>query len=182
MLKHWTEGTTLYLQSPYCKDNLSIFRSAGGRWVAEKTAWAFSVTKGEEVLRNLFGTSEEEVEVLVAKDKGDHVMGWIEASSDGELVIKNTGILLATRKQNDYSANLADGVSLEAGELPSRGGSKRIPRVHPSDDAVFRVKIRKDLAEDCNLMPEPAPASEVNPLAGFSDEMILAEAKRRGLI
>jgi hypothetical protein len=164
----------ILVKTPYCEEVVACCRSWGGKFDKQAGGWVVAGTRLSE-LEKLIGAAQSdlvEVEVGSADWRGyaQISVGWH---------------VLAARRGRDYGADLY--ADMVAGSLPSSGGSVKNPRVAASDDARFRLWVPRDFAAllDLQVVTDPAcdvPPAGINPLAEFSDEEVLAEVRRRGLV
>lgn len=141
---------TVIVQGPFSAINNEIYRSLGGKF--SEGAWHLpdnDTTRTKVV--DLFGTKSEEIEALVPAS----------AVGDGQIV-QVGGYVLASRRGRDWRVQLADGVSLAAGQFSSSGGSMKSPRVNVSSEIVFRLRCRKSFAESRGLVLAQDTAEKVS--------------------
>jgi hypothetical protein len=144
----------IFIRSPYSTRNNEVWRELGGKYKDDK--WGIPDTPtARERIAEMFGAKSDSVAVLVDS----------RLIPDGG-IIQIGGYVLAQRRGRDYAVQLAQGVTLHNGRLPSSGGSRANPRVCADDgEAVFRVIVREDFAKRHGLpladTATPAPTIEI---------------------
>jgi len=185
------EGDYFAVQTPYDSNYISELKKtiSGYKWDPNRKVWLIPVDAEpimQELLRKYFHYSGDPTEksvtiIITAKEE-------LSAVTDA---VRFGPIPIAKALGRDSGAKVMQNVFLLKGKIFS-GGSSKNWRTYVSEGSVFKVKnVPIFIAEqgdpqwDVQIVEEDTPekASELeNPLSKFSDEEIIAEAKRRGLM
>ena len=179
-------GDSLAVYFPFDEDAKNRIKNLGGKWNGVERCWkvpAALESEVREVLNDTFGTDgSQPVKMLTLR---------VTALNDVEIYtdpVTCCGKVLARAYGRDSGAKVGDDVALISGTITSGGSRKnwksivrngavfKLLNVYPGqkddyDPDVFQVEIVDETIDD-----------SANPLAAFSDDEILAEARRRGLL
>jgi hypothetical protein len=163
---------SIKLYAPYSPLNNKDYKSRGGRWDKDSSAWVFPKTEAtQKMLAELFGAPSE---IVTAKVEYKDIEVFENFWQCG-------GYVVASRRGRDYPARIADGVQVTKGQFRDSCGSAKNPKVgYSSDGLEFSLVCYRSFAESKKLEIVSVDSS-FNPLAAFSDAQLLAEIKRRGL-
>ncbi len=165
----YTEDEIL-ISSHFHPKNNEFFRSCGGKFDRNESVWRIPISSRPQVLSR-YGHGPKVIVHVSAPD-------W-DGKFDSDTMTVGPYVLVS-RPHRDYSAKYHDAVLVE-GEIPSRGGSIKNPRVNPSEDAVFRLEVPRSFAEarGLQIVEEPGATEISKALAPFTTEELEAEIKRR---
>jgi len=175
----------LNLLFPYHEEAKNRIKNIGGRWNGYDKCWTVKPEMEQEarqILIDAFGTDGTvEVKTLTVK-----VVAKRDVWEYGEPVTC-CGKVLARAWGRDSGAKVGDDVAL-LGDGITSGGSRKNWKTIVHKGATFKLvnvlPARLDEYDEDDFEVTVIEGEEVasNPLAAFSDDDILAEAKRRGLI
>lgn len=161
------------INAPYSATNNVIYRSRGGKFSKDTSAWVFAKSQAvETMITDLWGKDSALVQVEISGEDDQ-----IEKTKN-EWMLK--GYKIASRRGRDCRVETPEGVQLAQGIWERSGGSVKNPRVGSASGLVLHVVVRRSFAEREGLKII-AEDTEFNPLAQFTDEELINEIKRRGL-
>lgn len=185
------EGDYFVVQTPYDSKYISELKKtiSGYKWDPNRKVWLIPVDAEpvmQELLKKYFnysgGPTEKNVTIIITAKK--------ELSTAADAV-RFGPIPIAKASGRDSGAKVMQNVYMLKGEIRS-GGSTKHWMTYVAEGSVFKVKhVPISIAQqgdprwDVEIVEEDTPEKTLeieNPLSQFSDEEIIAEAKRRGLI
>lgn len=180
-IKVVTVGEKLHVRSPYNPEFPRKAKTLGGRWNAGHKTWVFSVrdeTRVRDLVRETYGTDgESDVPTVTIRRR---LVGNRDEGS--ELWVAGRKALWRTGR--DMPVRMGEDVVLVEGKLTRTGGSRQYPVIGSKGAVIELRNVPASLVElqenVCWIID--GDAESVGPLAAYSDEDILAEARRRGLI
>jgi len=153
------------------------FRRVGGQFDKASKIWHLPKTKDAfELLDNLFGI-DFEGENPTTKVRVDARYLLADEGFDRSKAAMLGGYVLALRGDPEWSVNLGKGVKKISG-----GFAGQHPQAHlaPLPDTVLEIEITKRMAERLGL---DTPIEERGKgIESFTDDELLAEVERRGLV
>lgn len=177
-IKITNENGKVSLFAPYHPDMPARAKAVGGKWLGG--AWRFD-PRDEQRIRDLateiYGYGQPTTTVQYTIDNS------VRSHDEPELVM--FGRIIAKRPSRDAAVKLGDDVIIVEGKFPSSGGSSKHPSITGRSGNPVVLEIRNVpvnlINMDDPLVKVIEEVQEQNPLAGYTDEQILAEMKRRGL-
>lgn len=170
----------MLVRTPFCDHIPNVLKNIGGRWDRDRQAWSLP-TSAETRLIELFGSADS--------DWVNVTMTGYDVYEDGDGHLDNPrktgktdacgGYVLAYRNRRDEAAHVY--AAVVDGEIPASGGSQRDPYVE-SQGVTYQIAVRRDFAERRNLPIVGEAGTPESGLSNVSDETLIAEARRRGLI
>jgi excisionase family DNA binding protein len=181
MISIKTDGSKLYVESPYNIEFVKAARDLGGRWDGARKAWGFA-SKNEAHVRKLltdcYGTTgDDDAELVTVKiDLAEY------ATTSGECYdneIYFAGRVIAHRPGRDLRVKLGEDVIRVAGSFEGSAGSMKNPRIGVVTGVVLEVggvpRAHSSAFDDGVTILEPTPA-EVS--AQPSEADLLAEREQ----
>lgn len=178
-------GDFLAVYFPFDESAKDRIKNLGGKWNGIERCWkvpAALESEVREVLRETFGTDgSQPVNMLTLR---------VTALEDVEVYTEPVtccGKVLARAYGRDSGAKVGDDVALISGNIAS-GGSRKNWKSIVRKGAVFKLLNvfpgQKDDYDSDSFQVEVIDESieGTNPLAHFSDDELLAEIRRRGLL
>lgn len=168
---------SINIMAPYSETNNKRFRGKGGKFDRQTGAWVFPVTPAvTELITTLWGIPSQLVRIRVDKSQITGSNEWMIG-----------GYKLACRRHRDRAVEMPAGVQVEEGGWADSGGSMKHPKPECDGDCItLSVVVHRSFAEAHGLEiiaeDTDSQSEHVNQLAGFTDDELLAEATRRGLL
>lgn len=165
------QGRKIVLTTPYCEEiRQYCLRNQG---VRKNGSWVLPI-------RTL-----THVQDMIGADLDDLVQVQVGSSDwDGYDQIHVGWHVLARRPEWNRPASLD--AELIRGTIPRKGGDEDYPMVNPSSDTLFRLWVPRDFADNMDLTVVSKSAQKYHPelgdMADFSDQQLLLECRRRGLL
>lgn len=176
---------TVRVRSPYNHEFIDAAKEIGGKW--SDPYWVFDA-RDEDRVRDLclevYGEDGREID----PDEAVTVRLDVRRESEGNDRVVLAGRCLVRKYDRDKPPTLSDGVVVVEGGYPSRGGSRKNPRLEPKSTCVIEVRdispsaARRMLEEvDGEIVegdPEAAALSRIKAAieqarkAGITDEQI----------
>jgi hypothetical protein len=165
------------IMAPFSETNNTRFRSKGGKFDRASGAWVFPVTSAvTSLITTLWGMPSQLVRIKVDDSQITGSAEWMIG-----------GYKLACRRHRDRAVEMPTGVQVEEGGFTDTGGSVKHPKpLYEGDSITLSVVVHRSfadahgleiVAEDTDVVSETP-----NRLIGFTDDELLAEITRRGLI
>jgi hypothetical protein len=172
-----TTKECIRIVAPFSEANNKKFRSKGGKFDRTSRAWEFPATPTvTDLITTLWGTPGQLVRVRVERNQITEHSEWMIG-----------GYILASRRHRDHAVDMPAGVQVEEGGWTDTGGSMKHPKPECEDDSItLSAVVHRSFAEARGLEiiaeDTDSQSEAVNLLAGFSDDELIAEATRRGLM
>jgi len=176
-MKQEIKENQIFVYAPYLSYAPKKFRNAGGKW--DKNTWIFALEDQEIVDRtciDVYGVTGREQTAKAKIIARKHISALTES-----VVFK--GFALSVARGRDSGAKTGEGVQLLSGAISSTGSVKNwYSSVTEGTEFIIKeFPVGQNSNEDFEIeyLEEIKPISE---LAKFSNDEILAEAKKRGLL
>lgn len=182
------------VNAPYHPNFPTGAKRLGGKWNPAEKVWVFDLRDEDrvrELCNQIYGSDAHVIGGKGERAPVELVTLRLRAKSEVSAhtsAVFAAGRCVARATGRDSGARLGDGVVLLEGQATSGGSMKNWYTVVCEGSVleirdVPRAAAEKELAEssewDGEIVEQAQP--EHNPLAGFSDEQLLAEIRRRGL-
>jgi len=178
-------GDRVELLFPYHEEAKTRIKNLGGRWDGAKRLWWVQPemeAEARRVLIDAFGTDgSADVQTVVVR-----VTALRRVTEYTEPVVC-CGKILARAWSRDSGAKVGEDVALLEGSIRS-GGSRKNWTTIVDEGSVFKLvnvlpaRLDEYDAEDFKVEVVDGEELANNPLAQYSDDDILTEARRRGLM
>ncbi len=172
---------------PYHEGAKNAIKNLGGRWNAAERCWTVQPEMEQEarqVLIDAFGT-DGSTEVATVTVRVRALRDVFVYGDDGPVTC--CGKVLARAWGRDSGAKVGEDVALLSGDIGS-GGSRKNWKAWVGEGAEFKLvnvlpaRVNEYDADEFEVTVIEGEERVNNPLAQYSDDDILAEARRRGLI
>ena len=168
---------SISIMAPFSETNNKRFRSKGGKFDRPSGAWVFPVTPAvTDLITTLWGIPSQLVRIRVDKSQITGSNEWMIG-----------GYKLACRRHRDRAVEMPAGVQIEEGGWTDSGGSMKHPKPECDGDCItLSVVVHRSFAEahghEIIAEHSDSPSETSSRLHEFTDNALLAEATRRGLI
>lgn len=184
------DNNEILVQAPYSDEWRQRAKELGGKWDSVARGWTFDPAFEDEVkdaLSEIYGWREGD-------DRRITVIATAKRDLDGQPAVVCCMRDVARAYGRDSGAYPGDGVAMLSGRIRSGGSRKNWAAIVEAGTRFKITDLPAYVADkydpdnwDVEIVEGPADdeslaEGEINPLAEYSDDEILAEAKRRGLV
>lgn len=180
-----TEGTSIYLASPYNPDTSPKAKALGGSWDAARKAWRFDARDEDRVRAlavDIFGTDGAPAQTVTVRLAMDEVDGMLVRQRGPEHV-HLFGRAVVTRRGRDMPVTLGKGVVCVEGGFAASGGSVKNPAINAQPGTILEIRDvpagHKDLAEYGQVVDEQV---DVDALLAERDKLMARLAEIDALL